>query len=244
MDKEYISKLTDINSENIPKHIAIIMDGNGRWATNRGLRRTEGHRKGVDAFLEAVEGCIEVGVSYLTVYAFSTENWGRDPEEVSFLMNHPIEEMIDKFNEFKERGIRVRFIGRSDSRIPKKTLDEMIRIEKETIDNSKLTIIIAFNYGGRTEIVDAARSIVAKGLSEKEITEQSFSSHLYIPEIPSPDLVIRTSGEMRISNFIIWQLAYAELLFIKTLWPDITRKHIFGAIVEYQERNRRFGKMS
>ncbi|TMK83169.1 MAG: di-trans,poly-cis-decaprenylcistransferase [Actinobacteria bacterium] len=220
------------------------MDGNGRWAEAQGLARTEGHKRGEDALFEAVEGGLELGVKWLTVYAFSTENWRRPPDEVRFLVNFNEDILIRRRAELKDRGVRIRFVGRRDWRVPRRIIRRMDETTALTEKNRRMTLTIAFNYGGRAEIVDAVRALVADKVPAKKIDERAIRSHLYDPEMPDPDLVIRTSGEYRISNFLLWELAYSELVFTDTLWPDFTREHLYDAVREYQARDRRFGGRS
>jgi len=233
--------LSQVDLNDVPTHIATIMDGNGRWATARGLPRTKGHEKGEDALFEAVEGCLDTGVKWLTVYAFSTENWRRPKEEVKFLLNFNRDLLRRRRDELNERGVRIQFIGRRNWRVPRGVLKEMEDAEQLTQDNRKLTLNIAFNYGGRAEIVDAVSALVASGVRPDKVTEAAIAKHLYDPKMPDPELMIRTSGESRVSNFLMWQLAYSEMIFSETLWPDFTRNHLYGAIDEYQKRTRRFG---
>jgi undecaprenyl diphosphate synthase len=233
-----------IDPERIPTHIGCVMDGNGRWAEARGLPRTEGHTRGEDAMFEAIEGALELGVKWLTVYAFSTENWRRPPDEVRFLVNFNEDILIRRRVELDERGVRIRFVGRRDWRVPRRIIRRMDETTAMTEKNRRMTLTIAFNYGGRAEIVDAVRALVADKVPAKKIDERAIRSHLYDPEMPDPDLVIRTSGEYRISNFLLWELAYSELVFTDTLWPDFTREHLFDAVREFQGRDRRFGGMS
>lgn len=233
--------LKTISAGEIPTHIAVIMDGNGRWAAARNLPRTEGHKMGEDALFEAVEGCLESGVEWLTVYAFSTENWARPKDEVRFLLNYSRGLLRRRRDELNERGVRIRFIGRRNWQVPRGVLNEMKAAEALTVGNTKMTLTIAFNYGGRAEIVDAVRAMIDDGLSGRKITEAAVSRYLYDPELPDPELMIRTSGESRTSNYLMWQLAYTEMVFDPVLWPDFTREHLWGAIAEYQQRNRRFG---
>ena len=230
-----------IDTDRIPTHIGCVMDGNGRWAEGRGLARTEGHRKGEDALFEAVEGALELGVKWLTVYAFSTENWRRPPDEVRFLVNFNEDILIRRREELHERGVRIRFVGRRDWRVPRRIIRRMDETAALTEKNRRMTLTIAFNYGGRAEIVDAVRDLVADRVPAKKIDERAIRSRLYDPEMPDPDLVIRTSGEYRISNFLLWELAYSELIFTETLWPDFTREHLYDAVREFQGRDRRFG---
>lgn len=230
-----------LDRTNVPKHIAVIMDGNGRWANAQGLPRTEGHKKGEDALFEAVEGCLAAGVKWLTVYAFSTENWRRPKEEVRFLLNYSRSLLRRRRDELNDRGVRIRFIGRRNWRVPRGVLNEMTTAESLTVDNTNMTLTIAFNYGGRAEVVDAVRAMVDDGLSGDKITEKAIARYLYDPQLPDPELMIRTSGESRTSNYLVWQLAYTELIFADVLWPDFSREHLYGAIDEYQRRERRFG---
>ncbi|MBV8161440.1 MAG: di-trans,poly-cis-decaprenylcistransferase, partial [Acidimicrobiia bacterium] len=215
--------------------------GNGRWAEARGLPRTEGHKRGEDALFEAVEGALELGVTWLTVYAFSTENWRRPPDEVRFLVNFNEDILIRRREELHDRGVRIRFVGRRDWRVPRRIVRRMEETAAMTEKNRRMTLTIAFNYGGRAEIVDAVRDIVADKVPAKKVDERTIRARLYDPEMPDPDLVIRTSGEYRISNFLLWELAYSELVFTDTLWPDFTREHLYDAVRQYQGRDRRFG---
>ena len=225
----------------IPTHVACVMDGNGRWATKRGLKRTDGHTAGEAALFDTVEGALDLGVRWLTVYAFSTENWRRPIDEVRFLMRFNRDILLRRRDELHERGVRVRFAGRRDWRVPRRLLTEQDETIALTAGNRRLTLTFAFNYGGRAEIVDAVRALVAGGASADDITEKAIARHLYFPDMPDPDLVVRTSGEFRISNFLLWELAYSELVFTDVLWPDFRREDLVGAIREYQRRDRRFG---
>jgi undecaprenyl diphosphate synthase len=211
----------------IPAHVAIIMDGNGRWAEQRGLPRTKGHEAGERALFDVVEGALEVGVRYLSIFAFSTENWARPPDEVEFLLAFDRSRLRMRRDELKTRGIRIRRIGRRDG-VPNDVLQEFDEAERATSANSRLDLLVCFNYGGRAELEDAA----AAG---------PLADHLYAPDAPDVDLLIRTSGERRLSNFLLWQCAYAELYFTDTLWPDFKREGLFGAIQDYASRERRFG---
>ena len=231
--------LLDLNR--IPRHIACVMDGNGRWAQARGLPRTEGHRAGEHSLFEVVDASLEIGVEWLTVYAFSTENWRRPRDEVRFLINFNEEILVRRRDELNERGVRIRFVGRRDWRVPKRLIRRMDEASELTKKNRKLTFSIAFNYGGRAEIVDAVRRIAASGVAPEKITETTIARNLYDPEMPDPDLVIRTSGEYRISNFLLWELAYSELVFTDIPWPEFQRQEFFAAIREFQDRDRRFG---
>lgn len=230
-----------LDSSRIPTHIACVMDGNGRWARARGLPRTEGHRAGEEALFDVVEGALEIGVKWLTVYAFSTENWRRPRDEVKFLINFNEEILLNRRDQLHERGVRIRFVGRRDWRVPKRLIRRMDEACELTRNNSNLTFTIAFNYGGRAEIVDAVREIVREGVAAEKITESTIRRRMYDPKLPDPDLVIRTSGEYRISNFLLWELAYSELYFTPVPWPEFRRENLFQAIAEYQERERRFG---
>ncbi len=222
------------------------MDGNGRWAKSRGLPRTAGHEAGEDALMEAVDGALECGLRYLTVYAFSTENWRRPASEVRFLMNYNRDLLRRRRDELLEKGVRVRFIGRrGDSRLPRKVVAMAEETEAMTAECDRMDLTIALNYGGRAEVIDAVREVaklVEKGdLDPGQITEDDVRGHLYAPEVPDPDLIVRTSGEMRLSNFLLWEGAYSELIFTDVLWPDFSREHLWEAIATYQGRSRRFG---
>jgi undecaprenyl diphosphate synthase len=233
--------LDQIDKRRIPVHIACVMDGNGRWATKRGLPRTEGHAAGEEALFDAVEGALELGVKWLTVYAFSTENWRRPPDEVRYLMKFNESILSRRRDELHELGVRIRFAGRRDWRVPKSVLRQMDEASELTKRNRRMTLTIAFNYGGRAEIVDAVRALVAEGVKPDKIDEKAIAKHLYDPKMPDPDLMVRTSGEHRISNFLLWELAYSELIFTDVLWPDFRREHLYEAVREYQRRDRRFG---
>jgi undecaprenyl diphosphate synthase len=236
--------LEGIDRSRVPAHVALVMDGNGRWATNRGLPRTAGHTAAEEALFDVVEGCLEIGIKWLTVYAFSTENWRRPPQEVRFLINFNETLLLRRRDELNDQGVRIRFTGRRDWRVPKRILKHMDDSMAMTAKNKRMNFTIAFNYGGRAEIVDAVRAMVAEGISPDRVSERTIHSHLYLPEMPDPDLVIRTSGETRVSNFLLWELAYSELLFTDTLFPDFRRDHLYDAVREYQRRDRRFGGLS
>ena len=233
-----------IDLRRVPRHVAAVMDGNGRWAQRRGLKRTDGHAAGEEALLDATNGCLDLGVEWFTVYAFSTENWRRPRDEVRYLMNFNESLLLRRRDELHEKGVRMRFVGRRDRRVPKRVLRRMDEALELTQDNRRMTLTIAFNYGGRAEIVDAVRRIVDDGVAADKITEKTIARYLYDPEMPDPDLMIRTSGEHRISNYLLWQLAYSELVFPDVLWPDFRREHLFDAVREYQERTRRFGGLA
>jgi undecaprenyl diphosphate synthase len=236
-----VSLLEGLDSSRIPTHVGCVMDGNGRWATKRGLKRTDGHAAGEEALFDTVHGALELGVRWLTVYAFSTENWRRPLDEVRFLMNFNREILNRRRDELNDLGVRVRFAGRRDWRVPRKLMREQDEAIALTGRNRRLTLTFAFNYGGRAEIVDAVRRIVAEGIAPDKIDEKMIGKHLYYPDMPDPDLVIRTSGEFRVSNFLLWELAYSELVFTDVLWPDFRRHHLAEAIREFQRRDRRFG---
>lgn len=229
----------------LPRHVAIVMDGNGRWATRRGLKRTEGHAAGEHALFDTVEGALDIGLDWMTVYAFSTENWRRPLDEVRYLMSFNEGLLLRRRDELHELGVRVRFIGRRGGRVPRRLRRQISDAEELTRRNKRLTLTFAFNYGGRAELVDAARAIgrdVADGrLNPDKINDRTLAQRLYAADMPDPDLLVRTSGEFRISNYLLWQLAYAELVFTDVLWPDFRREHLFEAIAEYQRRERRFG---
>lgn len=224
-----------------PRHIACVMDGNGRWAEQRGLARTEGHKMGEHALFEAVEGAIELGVEWLTVYAFSTENWKRPPDEVKFLIGFNDDILLRRQHDLNDMGVRIRFVGRNDWRVPKRLVKRMEEASELTKKNKTLTLVIAFNYGGRAEIVDAVKSLMKSGVSTDKVNEKMLARHLYDSEMPEVDLMIRTSGEFRTSNFLLWQLAYSEMWFTETLWPDFNRSHMAEAIADYHQRGRRYG---
>ncbi len=236
-------KIDSINLKQVPRHVACIMDGNGRWATRRNLPRIDGHAAGEEALLDTVYGALDIGLSWLTVYAFSTENWKRPVDEVRFLMNFNEGILTRHRDELNDRKVRIRFAGRQDWRVPKrlqKHIDESVSLTEK---NRDLTLTIAFNYGGRAEIVDAVKQIVLNKTNPNKINDKLISKYMYYPDMPDPDLMIRTSGEFRISNFLLWELAYTELVFMDVLWPDFRRDHLFEAVSIYQKRNRRFGNI-
>ena len=233
--------------DQVPTHIAIVMDGNGRWATKRGLARTDGHRAGEEAVGRAVHAAADLGIRWLTLYAFSTENWRRPQSEVRFLLNDTERFVENRRAEFHARGIRMRWIGRRDWRVPKRiarTIDETIEL---TARNKGMTLTIAFNYGARAEIVDAVRALAEEAkqgqIEPRRIDEASVRRHLYDSEMPDVDLFLRTGGERRISNYLLWQSSYAELAFLDVLWPDFEAEHLKDAVEEYAQRQRRFGKV-
>lgn len=234
-----------MSAGDLPEHVGIIMDGNGRWAKQRGLPRTDGHQQGEQALFDAVEGALDVGLTWMTVYAFSTENWRRPPSEVAFIMWFNRDLLQRRAQELNDREVRVRFIGRKKRPIPRSLLRIMEQTEELTAGNSRMTLQIAFNYGGRAELVDAARELardVEQGrVKPDRINEKSLRSRLYSPDAPDVDLMIRTSGERRLSNFMLWEAAYAELVFDDVLWPDFRREHLHRAVEEFRRRTRRFG---
>jgi undecaprenyl diphosphate synthase len=220
--------------------VAIIMDGNGRWADGRRLPVEAGHREGTRALRRTVEGALDLGIESLVVYAFSTENWLRPPAEVDSLMEIFGETIDRELPDLAKQGVRTRFIGRRD-RASEELRERMADLELQTASRERLSLWIAFDYGGRAELADAARSMIAAGISPEEVDEDVLAVYLYAPEMPDPDLLIRTSGELRLSNFLLWQLAYAELVFVDTLWPDFGEEDLRRAVAEYARRPRRFG---
>jgi len=224
----------------VAETVAIIMDGNGRWARRRGLPTAAGHRAGTRALRRTVEAAIDVGIRHIVVYAFSTENWSRPQDEVDALMEIFAETIERELPDLAEQGVRVRFIGRRD-RAPEELRRRMEAMETRTELNTRINLWVAFDYGGRAELVEATRRIVESGVEADEIDENVFAANLYAPELPDPDLLIRTSGELRISNFLLWQLAYAELVFVDELWPDFGARELRTALAEYASRRRNFG---
>lgn len=236
--------LDALDTERVPRHVAIIMDGNGRWAERRGLPRLAGHRQGALAVREAIAAAIELGIGYLTIYSFSSENWTRPKDEVSGLMKLFVEVLERELANLEKLGVRVVVIGSMED-LPASTRDAFARCVDKTAGNPGLTLIVALNYGGRSEIVRAARALaedaVAGRIEASAIDEDAIAAGLYTAGMPDPDLVVRTSGEMRLSNFLLWQAAYAEFYVTETLWPDFDRTSLLAAVVEYQRRSRRFG---
>lgn len=236
--------LSELDLDRIPRHVAIIMDGNGRWATKRGLPRAAGHRAGVKAIRETIQAALELGIEILTVYSFSSENWRRPRAEVEHLMDLFVEVLDRELRTLHELGVRVRMIGRREG-LPARTAEAFERAERETEANRRLTYVVALNYGGRQELVDAVRAIAADAaagaIDPYAVDEETVRSRLYAPDLPDPDLLIRTSGELRVSNFLLWQIAYSELWVTATLWPDFDRHDLLRAVVDYQRRTRRFG---
>lgn len=237
---------TDLDQQRLPQHIAVIMDGNGRWAKKRGLPRIMGHQKGVDTLKDLLRCCRDWGIPALTAYAFSTENWGRPAEEVEFLMTLFERVLRRELKEMQEENVRIRFVGNLNA-LPVSLQEEIARSMEDTQENTGIQFSVATNYGGRQEILHACRTIAQKALEGKltpdEIDEGIFEQHLYTQGIINPDLLIRTSGEMRVSNFLLWQIAYAEIYVTQTLWPDFDRLEFHKALLAYQQRERRFGKV-
>jgi undecaprenyl diphosphate synthase len=228
----------------MPRHVAVVMDGNGRWAKQRGLPRTKGHEAGEAALLDVIHGAVELGIGCLSAYAFSTENWKRSPEEVRFLMGFNRAVIHRRRDELDELGVRVRWAGRRP-RLWKSVIDELEDAERRTRRNDVLTLQFCVNYGGRSEIADAAAALAADVAAGRvrpaRIDERTFARYLYNPELPDVDLFVRSSGEQRTSNFLPWQAAYAELVFLDTLWPDFDRRHLWRAVETYASRDRRYG---
>ena len=236
----------EVDRDSIPSHVGIIMDGNGRWANARGLHRTQGHAAGEPSLFDVVHGALELGIEWLTVFTFSTENWNRDDYEVSFLMQFNIDLLERRRDELNDLGVRVLFMGNvDDERVPPVLRARTRSAEMLTAGNTTMTMVFAFNYGGRIEIVDAfkhmAADLLAGEVRPNEIDEETLRNRLYLPGMPDPDLIIRTSGERRTSNFLLWQAAYSEYVFTSVLWPDFDRNELARCIAEYQARDRRFG---
>jgi undecaprenyl diphosphate synthase len=236
-----------IDKSNLPQHIAVIMDGNGRWAKERGAERVFGHKSAIQAVRDAAEGCAELGVGYLTLYAFSTENWGRPQAEVNALMQLLVSTIKDEMDTLMKNNIRLSSIG-DISGLPSKCKEELQNAKDFTSDNSGLTLTLALNYSGRWEITEAVKALAREtkegSLTIEDITQEAIAKHLNTHDMPDPELLIRTSGEMRVSNFLLWQIAYTELYVTPVLWPDFRREHLYEAILSYQQRERRFGKIS
>ncbi len=236
-----------IDAQNIPKHIAIIMDGNGRWARKLGKARIFGHRSAIKAVRSAVEACAEIGVKNLTLYAFSTENWNRPRREVNALMELLVNSMTKELPTLEKNNIRLLTIGDTDS-LPPKCHSHLLDTMEKTKDNKRMNLILALSYSSRWEIMKAVKQVISdakhNNLDENEFTEDDFKQYLSTADIPDPELMIRTSGEQRISNFLLWQLAYTELIFLEKLWPDFTKDDLYMAVLKYQGRERRFGKTS
>lgn len=231
-------------AKTIPEHVALVMDGNGRWANGRGLTRIEGHKAGEAALLDVVAGAIQLGIKHLSVYAFSTENWKRSPDEVRFLMGYNRDVLHRRRDQLNAWGVKIRWAGRRP-RLWRSVIDELQVAERLTAANSTLTLTMCINYGGRNEITDAVRAIAdevkAGRLKPTGISEKTIQKHLYAPDLPDVDLFVRSSGEQRTSNFMLWQSAYAEMVFLDQLWPDFTRTDLWEAVTIFASRNRRFG---
>jgi len=235
------NEITSIINETSLKHIAIIMDGNRRWAKEKFLPSAVGHQKGVDALRNTMRLFDKFGIKYLTVYAFSTENWNRKKEEVEFLMGLLANTLLNELDEMHKENVKIKFLG-DISRLNEKLLNIIKNAEIKTQNNTGVNLNIAFNYGSRDELTNAVKSIVKAGIEPEKITEQTISEHLYTKDIPDPDLMIRTGGEKRISNYLLWQLAYSELYVTDTYWPDFDENELSKAILEFEKRNRRYGK--
>ena len=230
-----------IDTDNLPKHISITMDGNGRWAESQGKLRVFGHKNGVRAVRDVVESAAEIGIKYLTLYAFSAENWSRPKSEVNALMTLLITAINKETKNLMDNNIKLSTIGDTNS-LPSKAKKELIAAIEKTKDNTRMTLILALSYSGRWEILNATKKLITDGIDPKSINEEIFQQYLTTKSVPNPELLIRTSGEYRISNFLLWQIAYSELYFTKTLWPDFRRIDLENAILDYQSRQRRFGK--
>jgi undecaprenyl diphosphate synthase len=244
MPLDWTGQYPPASNERVPEHVAIVMDGNGRWANARGLTRVEGHRMGERSLLDVVAGAIQANIKYLSVYAFSTENWRRSPDEVRFLMGFNREVLHRRRDQLNAWNVRVRWAGRRP-KLWGSVIRELKETEHQTRQNTGLTLTMCVNYGGRTEITDAVRNIareVADGrLKPSGISERTIARNLYVPEMPDVDLFVRSSGEQRTSNFLLWQSAYAEMVFLDTLWPDFKREHLWEAVEIFRSRERRFG---
>ena len=242
-----ISVKEKLNFDNLPKHVAIIMDGNGRWAKSQNKERTFGHKNAIKAVREAISACNEVGIPYLTLYTFSTENWNRPTEEVDTLMNLLSSTLLQEAEEIFSKGIRIRAIGDLEA-LPEDVRNQLYNIMELTKNNTKGNLTLALSYGSQKEILNAVKELCKKvkngDINENDIDEHLFEQHLYTKELPPVDLLIRTSGEVRVSNFLLWQIAYAEMQFIDVLWPDFTKETFFQCILDYQTKERRFGKIS
>ena len=239
--------LEKIDKNNLPKHVAIIMDGNGRWAKSRGEERTFGHKSGVTSVRNAISACDKVGIEYLTLYTFSTENWNRPSDEVNTLMSLLSETLLEEAEELFSKGIRLHVIGEIE-KLPYLVKEQLLNVVDLTKNNTKSNLVLALSYGSQREILNAVKEIaqeVKEGkISAEDINEKLFENHLYTKDLPPVDLLIRTSGEVRISNFLLWQIAYAELQFLDIFWPDFQEEHLYQCIINYQNKERRFGKTS
>ena len=239
MDKKLL-----IDPNNVPNHVAVIMDGNGRWARGKGMNRVFGHRNALTAVRQSIEAAAEIGTKAITLYAFSTENWKRPPKEIKALMTLLINSLINELKTFQENEVKVNAIGNIDS-LPKKAQQTLESVKQKTEENKRIVLTLALSYGAREEIVNAIKNIskkvVNKELELENIDENTINNHLYTFNLPNVDLMIRTSGEQRISNLLLWQMAYAELYFTNVLWPDFRKEHFYDAVIDYQNRERRFG---
>jgi len=233
--------MEEIDATNLPKHIAITMDGNGRWAKSKGKLRIFGHKNGVKAVRDTVEGAAEIGIEYLTLYAFSSENWNRPEKEVNALMTLLVSAINKETKTLMDNNIRLSTIG-DTNKLPSKAQKELQEAISKTKDNTRMNLVLALSYSGRGEILNAVKNIIKDGKEPEEINEATFQQYLTTKSVPDPELLIRTSGEYRISNFLLWQIAYSELYFTDTLWPDFRRADLYKAILNYQTRERRFGK--
>ncbi|WP_304454101.1 isoprenyl transferase [Nocardiopsis sp. YSL2] len=234
----------ELPADLVPRHVAVVMDGNGRWAKERGLPRTEGHKAGESSLFDVIEGALEMGIPNLSAYAFSTENWKRSPDEVRFLMGFNRDTIRNRRDELHARGVRIRWAGRAGM-LWKSVIKELKEAEELSKDNTRMTLQFCVNYGGRAEIADAARELARQAaagrISPEKITEDAIARHMYVPDMPDVDLFVRSSGEQRTSNFLLWQSAYAEFVFLDTLWPDFDRRHLWRACEIYASRDRRYG---
>lgn len=242
-----MSLLDKIDMNNVPRHVAVIMDGNGRWARKKGLERTEGHIKGIDSVREVIEAASKLQVGFITIYAFSTENWARPRQEVDTLMDLMVQAITHETENLLENGVKLEFIG-DVNRLPRKTRDTLLNCIETTSRGERITLILALSYSSRWELTEAAKAIAADVknglLDEKNITETTMSNYLATKSFPDPDLLIRTGGDVRISNFLLWQMAYSELYFTDVFWPDFGQESFFEAIIDFQRKERRFGKTS
>ncbi len=242
-----MSSLVKIDKKNIPSHVAIIMDGNGRWAKDKGEERIFGHTYGVESVRDVLKAAKEIGVKYLTLYAFSTENWNRPKSEVEGLMDLLVQSITGELDEMNKNGVRLLSVGNTNQ-LPKKCRESLFEAQVKTKENSDLNLVLALNYSAREDIINGvkkiSKEIVDNNISEQDITAALFENYLSTSEMPSPELLIRTSGEIRISNFLLWEIAYTELYFTDVFWPDFKREHFLNAILEYQNRERRFGMVS
>ena len=233
--------INNINNENLPKHIAIIMDGNGRWAQSRGKMRVFGHKNGIKAVRETVEGAAEIGIKFLTLYAFSVENWKRPKNEVKALMSLLVTAINNEIQRLIKNNIKLTVIGETDN-LPSKTKEELMQAINITKNNTRMTLTLALSYSGKWDILNAVKKIIDDKIDPQNLNEKIFQQYLTTKNVPYPELLIRTSGEHRVSNFLLWEIAYSELYFTDTLWPDFRKKDLKKAIIEYQNRERRFGK--